>query len=378
MQRRQLIQLAISSGALLTTGYSRADSRQYSPTNLAFITDISRHTLAIANINHSIQSDSLDLPILPKLIASSKDSPYLAFTDRIISGVYLYDLNAQRLHHFDLPTPAYKLFFLPKTSLLIVALESQIALLDYKTGNLDILPGHFQGKFAHFSTVINSISGHISILQKSSNNIQTIRILQPNPHWQILPVSAEQGFAHGITDPANTILAFTDYYRTTGYLYDIHRKTLLEQLQLCGNTLLIDPYISDNGYAVFATLDGALRVYPDPHNPDRILTARLDFAPRYLRSGWLDKYLIVGGDEHLGIYPFDDLDNGTVFTFGYEEDIADMWVSGDSKLLLFGTERSSALGRYDLQQQRRLPDIPLTGIAEVGKIRMTTTNTVCY
>ena len=40
--------------------------------------------------------------------------------------------------------------------------------------------------------------------------------------------------------------------------------------------------------------------------------------------------------------------------------------------------RSSVLGRYDLQQQRRLPDIPLTGIAEVGKIRMTTTNTVCY
>ncbi|UJF24538.1 hypothetical protein L0B52_09465 [Suttonella sp. R2A3] len=67
-----------------------------------------------------------------------------------------------------------------------------------------------------------------------------------------------------------------------------------------------------------------------------------------------------------------------VFSFDHQEDISDMWVSGDSKLLLFGTERSNRLMRYDLQRQVRLPDIPLQGIAEVGFIRMGTTNTICY
>ncbi|MBV7433851.1 hypothetical protein KRX19_02335 [Cardiobacteriaceae bacterium TAE3-ERU3] len=378
MQRRQLLQFAIGSGALLATPYSLADSAQYSPANLAFITDIIRHTIAIADITRGTQTGILDLPILPKLIASSKDAPYLAFTDRIISGVYLYDLATQRLHHFDLPTPAYRLFFLPKTSLLIVALESQIALLDYKSGNLDILPDHFQAKFAHFSTVINSISGHISVLQQRSNGIKTIHIPQREPQWQTLPVGGEHGFAHGMTNPANTILAFTDYHRDTAYLYDTEREILLDQFPSDDDTLFIDPYISDSGHAAFATLGGILRVYLDPHSPEQIISTQLDFIPRYLRSGWLDKYLVIAGDGCLQIRDFTTLDVIAEQYFSTDQPIMNIWISGSSKYVLFTRSGQNALFVYDLQRLTLRHIIDLPALEQPYRIVMNSSNNICF
>ena len=55
-----------------------------------------------------------------------------------------------------------------------------------------------------------------------------------------------------------------------------------------------------------------------------------------------------------------------------------MWISGDSKLVLYGKEYKPVLSRYNLQTQESLPDITLNGIVQADWIRMGSTNNVCY
>jgi len=64
--------------------------------------------------------------------------------------------------------------------------------------------------------------------------------------------------------------------------------------------------------------------------------------------------------------------------FGYDEDVTDMWISGDSKLVLYSKEYKPVLSRYNLQTQESLPDIRLNGIVQADWIRMGSTNNVCY
>ena len=55
-----------------------------------------------------------------------------------------------------------------------------------------------------------------------------------------------------------------------------------------------------------------------------------------------------------------------------------MWISGDSKLVLYSKEYKPVLSRYNLQTQESLPDITLKGIVQADWIRMGSTNNVCY
>ena len=69
---------------------------------------------------------------------------------------------------------------------------------------------------------------------------------------------------------------------------------------------------------------------------------------------------------------------GRACRFGYDEDVTDMWISGDSKLVLYGKEYKPVLSRYNLQTQESLPDIRLDNIIQADWIRMGSTNNVCY
>lgn len=95
-----------------------------------------------------------------------------------------------------------------------------------------------------------------------------------------------------------------------------------------------------------------------------------------MRTGWLDRKLIVGGDMSVAVYRAENLQLEQQFNL--PEEINDIWVTGDSKTALFTMEYYPVLMRYDLQHNTRLPDIKLKGIAEANLIRMGSTNTLCY
>ena len=124
-------------------------------------------------------------------------------------------------------------------------------------------------------------------------------------------------------------------------------------------------------------LSGNILIY-EPDVSDEPKRLQLGYRPRKFRTGWLDRYLVVGGDRHLSIHPFDNLEERIQLDFGYDEDVTDMWISGDSKLVLYSKEYKPVLSRYNLQTQESLPDIRLNGIVQADWIRMGSTNNVCY
>ena len=178
------------------------------------------------------------------------------------------------------------------------------------------------------------------------------------------------------------LIAFNTYYADEGIIYFadtgkvIKTGPLYDSKQL--NERLLEPFI-DNGmrHVIFGDLGGHILIY-EPDVSDEPKRLNLGYRPRKFRTGWLDRYLVVGGDRHLSIHPFDDLENRIQLDFGYDEDVTDMWISGDSKLVLYSKEYKPVLSRYNLQTLESLPDIRLNGIVQADWIRMGSTNNVCY
>ncbi|MBV7434034.1 hypothetical protein KRX19_03255 [Cardiobacteriaceae bacterium TAE3-ERU3] len=367
--------------ALLLGSITHAESL-YDPTRLAYVASSAIPNIAVVDLQQGKQIDTIAIPVAAKIFAASTDSPYLAFSDKFTYAVYVVNLQTREITRYNTPSTVFRIIFVPNTNRIALVLRKNIAYLDHKKGELTVIDKDFQDLYTRFNTIFSIYSQTFWVLQENTPIIYRYRLDKPQDGWAEIDIGDTRSFGMGAPSFEDKVIAFNTYYADEGIIYfndsgkTIHTGPMYNSRPL--NEPMVEPYI-DNAtrHIIFGDKSGHLKIY-DISRSDEPVEFNVGFPPNQFRSGWLDQYLIVGGDEHLGIYPFDDLDNGTVFTFGYEEDIADMWVSGDSKLLLFGTERSSALGRYDLQQQRRLPDIPLTGIAEVGKIRMTTTNTVCY
>ena len=137
-------------------------------------------------------------------------------------------------------------------------------------------------------------------------------------------------------------------------------------------------YISDSGHVVFASLGGQLRVYPHPHSPAELLTTELDFTPRYLRSGWLDKYLIIAGDGCLQIRKLADLEIIAEHRFPAAQPILHIWISGSSKYALFTRSDEKALFSYDLQRLAMASAIDLPALAQPYRIAMNSSNNICF
>lgn len=370
--------------ALLILAYADAQTptNLYGPTDYAYVSGSAIPNIAVVDLKRGEQIDTIRLPIPAKILAASTDRPYLAFTDRVAYAVYVLDLRSRKIERFALPSAAYRLVFIPNSNQLVVVLEKQVATLDYQRGELDVIEREFQHLYTRFNTIFSVYSQTIWVTQENTPIIYRYRFDKPKAGWHAIDIGDHRGFGMGAPSFEDQIIAFNTYYADEGIIYfndsgkTIRTGAMYNSRPL--NEKMVEPYV-DNGtrHVVFGDKRGHLKIY-DLRQSDKPMDFHVSFPPRQFRSGWLDQYLIVSGDEHIGIYPFDDLDNGITFSFGYEEDIADMWVSGDSKLLLFGTERSNKLMRFDLQTQTRLPDIALTGIAEVGHIRMGTTNTICY
>lgn len=354
----------------------------YDPTRYGFISGSAIPTIVVVDLIDGKQIGNIQLPIPAKILASATDTSYLAFTDRVAYDVYTIDLKTEAIRRFPMPSAVYRILFIPNTSKLFLVLEKNIATVDYRTGELTLIDRPFQNLYTRFYTIFSVYSQTIWVTQENTPTIAKYRLTKPEAGWETIDIGAQQGLGAGAPSYEDRVIALNTYYAGEGIIYfpetgkTIRTGAMYDSRAL--NERMVEPYI-DNGshHVFFADKGGHIKIYDLTHS-DTPREFQTPFPPRQLKTGWLDQYLIVGGDEGLGIYLINNPDDRVEFSFGYEENIADMWVSGDSKLLLFGTKRSRNLSRYDLKNHRRLPDIELSGIAEIGQIRMNTTNTVCY
>lgn len=359
-----------------------AQESLYAPTEYAFVSGSAIPNIAVVDIHEGKQVDTLRIPVPARVFAASTDSPYLAISDTVDYALYVINLETREITRHETPSAVYRIVFIPFSTRLAVVLEERVGMLDYRSGKLEIADKHFQNLYTRFNTIFSVYSETFWVTQENTSLIYRYRLDQPEVGWETLDIGDTRGFGQGAPSYEDQIIAFNTYYADEGIIYFNDTGKILSTGPMYNsrplNESMVEPYVDNSlRHVIFGDKRGLLKIYQLEQSEEPI-TFQVSFPPDQFKTGWLDRYLIVGGDEHLGIYPFDNLENGVVYEFGYEEDVADMWVSGDSKLLLFGTRRSNMLSRYNLQKGERLPEIPLSGIAEVGKIRMNTTNTVCY
>ncbi|MDO5091474.1 MAG: hypothetical protein Q4D61_07990 [Cardiobacteriaceae bacterium] len=354
----------------------------YNPARHVFIAGTAIPSIAVVDLNAGKQIDSLKIPVAAKVFAASTDSPYLAFSDRVDRAVYTVNLKNRDTTRHPLPGTVYRIIFIPNSSKMLLVLFENLAVLDAANGKVEIIPRTFQSLYTRYNIIFSVYSRTVWVLQENTPLIHRYNLNKPQEGWSDIDIGDTRGFGLGAPSFEDKVIAFNTYYADEGIIYFNDSGRVIKTGKMHDsrslNQPMVEPYI-DNAtrHVIFGDKRGNLKIYRLDES-DEPQEYQISFPPNRFRTGWMDQYLIVAGDEAIGIYPFDDMDNGTVIPFGYEENVNDVWVSGDSKYLLFGTARSNKLGVFDLQKQQRLPDIPLSGIAEVGRIRMNTANTVCY
>ena len=310
----------------------------YDPTRYVFVADKGMSNIAVVDLEEERQVDTLRSPVAIRTFASSTDKPWLAISDQRRYAVTLINLETREITEIPLPS--------------------------------------------RFNTIFSVYSQTFWVLQENTPLIYQYSYSAPEKGWQTIDIGETRGLGSGAPSFEDRLIAFNTYYADEGIIYFADTGKVIKTGPLYDskhlNERLLEPFI-DNGmkHVIFGDLGGNILIY-EPDVSDEPKRLQLGYRPRKFRTGWLDRYLVVGGDRHLSIHPFDNLEERIQLDFGYDEDVTDMWISGDSKLVLYSKEYKPVLSRYNLQTQESLPDIRLNGIVQADWIRMGSTNNVCY
>ena len=388
MKRRHLV---LGGAALLTRPLWAQDAPEtpaatpvslYDPTRYVFAADEGVAQVLVVDLEEGRQIDKIRMPVAIRVLSSSTDKPYLAVSDRRRYAIVLYDLENRDMREIPIPSRAMRMIFVPESSKLAVVFEDRVGMIDYRSGEVSVPEKTFQNLYTRFSTIFSVYSQTFWVLQENTPLIYQYSFLNPEAGWQTIDIGETRGLGRGAPSFEDRLIAFNTYYADEGIIYFADSGKIIKTGPMYKsrrlNEPLLEPFI-DNGmrHVIFGDTSGRLLIY-EPDKSDEPQRLDLGYRPRVFRTGWLDRYLVVGGDRHLSIHPFADLSQRTQLDFGYDEDVLDMWISGDSKTVIYGRQYKPLLGRYDLQHMQPLPDIPLSGISQPIFIRMGSTNNVCY
>ena len=388
MKRRHLV---LGGAALLTRPLWAQDAPEtpaatpvslYDPTRYVFAADEGVAQVLVVDLEEGRQIDKIRMPVAIRVLSSSTDKPYLAVSDRRRYAIVLYDLENRDMREIPIPSRAMRMIFVPESSKLAVVFEDRVGMVDYRSGEVSLPEKTFQNLYTRFSTIFSVYSQTFWVLQENTPLIYQYSFLNPEAGWQTIDIGETRGLGRGAPSFEDRLIAFNTYYADEGIIYFADSGKIIKTGPMYKsrrlNEPLLEPFI-DNGmrHVIFGDTSGRLLIY-EPDKSDEPQRLDLGYRPRVFRTGWLDRYLVVGGDRHLSIHPFADLSQRTQLDFGYDEDVLDMWISGDSKTVIYGRQYKPLLGRYDLQHMQPLPDIPLSGISQPIFIRMGSTNNVCY
>ena len=388
MKRRHLV---LGGAALLARPLWAQDAPEtpaatpvslYDPTRYVFAADEGVAQVLVVDLEEGRQIDKIRMPVAIRVLSSSTDKPYLAVSDRRRYAIVLYDLENRDMREIPIPSRAMRMIFVPESSKLAVVFEDRVGMVDYRSGEVSVPEKTFQNLYTRFSTIFSVYSQTFWVLQENTPLIYQYSFLNPEAGWQTIDIGETRGLGRGAPSFEDRLIAFNTYYADEGIIYFADSGKIIKTGPMYKsrrlNEPLLEPFI-DNGmrHVIFGDTSGRLLIY-EPDKSDEPQRLDLGYRPRVFRTGWLDRYLVVGGDRHLSIHPFADLSQRTQLDFGYDEDVLDMWISGDSKTVIYGRQYKPLLGRYDLQHMQPLPDIPLSGISQSIFIRMGSTNNVCY
>ena len=130
----------------------------YDPTRYVFVADKGMSNIAVVDLEEERQVDTLRSPVAIRTFASSTDKPWLAISDQRRYAITLINLETRDIQEIPLPSRAFRLTFVPESSKIAVTLEDRVGMIDYRSGEVNILEKTFQNLYTRFNTIFSVYS----------------------------------------------------------------------------------------------------------------------------------------------------------------------------------------------------------------------------
>lgn len=364
----------------------------YQPTRYAFIADKFGYYISIVDIVSGEYIDSISFGIMmPKVFEMARDDAMMAVGNPEVAEIHFYDLKKREPFMLKLPSPVYQIFFVPQTKWVAIGLKDQVGMINYQTREVKIFPERFDSPNrtvalnSYYALLFSSFSQSFWILDEEKPRIfhkyGSDSIDKP---WEEIDLSPyiSSGLASGVASPEDRMLALTTVDGSEGLVYFPENKKMLTtgKMYEVGSYYkpMVMPYIDAySGRVLFAEVSGNVALFDFTAGEETPQRFSVDFSPRIIRSGWLERTWIIGGDRGLILQDFDEPENRQVYHFPYE--ITNMWVTGDSKTLLFLVdEEAPQLLRVDIRSKQMLEPIRVPGVVMGELVRMGSNNSLCY
>lgn len=365
----------------------------HEPTRYAFVGDKFSNFISVVDIVTGEHIETLNFGLRPHVMEMARDDSMLAIASPEVSAIYFHHLKNRTTHRVELPSPVYQIFFVPQSKLVAIALRDQVGMINYEDFSVKIFEQKFDSHErktvlnTYYSLLFSSFSQSFWVLDEKAP-----RIFHRKAHeniegaWKVIDfqhrIQNTSGFGIGVASPEDDILAFTTDDGSEGIIYfpetDHFISTGPMRTSGTTNEPMRMPYIDAyTKHVIFADVEGNIALF-DLKNQNQIPQRfTVDFSPRMIRTGWLESTWILGGDRALMLQSFQNPNDRTIFRF--KPEITDMWVTGDSKTLLFTLDEDvSKIYRCDIRSRQMLSPIRVRGLAMGAMIRMGSNNSICY
>lgn len=255
----------------------------YDPTRYVFVADKGMANIAVVDLEEERQVDTLRSPVAIRTFASSTDKPWLAISDQRRYAITLINLETRDIQEIPLPSRAFRLTFVPESSKLAVTLEDRVGMVDYRTGEAQILEKTFQNLYTRFNTIFSVYSQTFWVLQENTPLIYQYSYSAPEKGWQTIDIGETRGLGSGAPSFEDRLIAFTTYYADEGIIYFADTGKVIKTGPLYDskhlNERLLEPFI-DNGmkHVIFGDLGGNILIY-EPDVSDEPKRLQLGLPP---------------------------------------------------------------------------------------------------
>ena len=191
----------------------------YDPTRYVFVADKGMANIAVVDLEEERQVDTLCSPVAMRTFASSTDKPWLAISDQRRYAITLINLENREITEIPLPSRAFRLTFIPESSKLAITLEDRVGLVDYRSGEVNILDKTFQNLYTRFNTIFSVYSQTFWVLQENTPLIYQYSFTDPDKGWQTIDIGETRGLGSGAPSFEDRLIAFNTYYADEGIIY---------------------------------------------------------------------------------------------------------------------------------------------------------------
>lgn len=383
-----------SAGSEGHPGWHRGGEGLYAPARNLFVADRFSNFISVTDIVTGQHLATLDFGMRPQVMELARDDAMMAVGSPEVSAIHFMNLRTGAQRRVALPSPVYQIFFVPQSTLVAVGLRDQVGMIDYRDFSVQIFARRFDSPRREtlldtfYSLLFSSFSRSFWVLDEEAPRIYHRLAADDGLEgaWETVDlsgsVSSGSGLGVGVASPEDDLLAMTTDDGSEGLVYfpDTGKVLSTGPMRTSGTTNepMIMPYIDVySKHVIFADMQGHVALFDLAAGGGRPERFVVDFSPRFIRSGWLEQIWILAGDRGLMFQSFGARNDRQTLRFVPE--VMDIWVTGDSKTVLYSLDEGAPLVyRYDLRSRVALSPIRIRGVSMARMLRMGSNNSICY